>query len=121
MTLLQNARTLRKNMTKEERKLWYDFLRNQKTHWYKQRIVGNYILDFYCASFKLAIELDGSQHFDDDALEYDNKRTEYLNKQGIKVVRFTNRDINNNFEGVCLMIEELTSQSSNADSSPKRG
>ena len=93
-------------MTPEERKLWYDFLRKNDLHWYKQRIVGNYVLDFYCASVKLAIELDGSWHYEKDAMEYDRKGTNYLNFEGIHVIRFLNRDVRDNFEGVCDLINK---------------
>ena len=108
-------------MTKQERHLWYDFLKNHKYHWYKQRVIGNYIVDFYCASVKLAIELDGSQHYEGDSYAYDESRTKFLNEQGIRVIRIMNRDVDRNFEGVCRMIDNQTSQSASADSSPERG
>ena len=99
--LLQNARLLRKNQTKEERHLWFDFLRYCKPRFRRQEIISNYILDFFCHEAKLAIELDGSQHFDSKALDYDAKRTAYLEGLGITLVRFPNSDIQNNFRGVC--------------------
>ena len=81
--LLTYARQLRKEMTKEERHLWYDFLRTCPAKFYRQKIVGNYILDFYCDKEKLAIELDGSQHYETSGQEYDQRRTEYLQSLGI--------------------------------------
>ena len=102
--LLHYARQLRKDMTKEERHLWYDFLRDYPAKFYKQKIVGNYILDFYCEQAKLAIELDGSQHYEDAGQEYDRLRTEYLESLGIRVLRFSNNDIKQNFRGVCEAI-----------------
>ena len=91
-------------MTKEERHLWYDFLKDYPVKFYKQKIVGNYILDFYCEKAKLAIELDGSQHYEEQGQEYDRTRTEYLQHLGIRVLRFSNADIKQNFRGVCEAI-----------------
>ena len=108
--LLSNARTLRKEMTKEERHLWYDFLRNYPVKFYKQRIIENYIVDFYCASAKLVIEIDGSQHYMDQGISYDEKRTQYLNKHGLLVLRFSNLDIDTNFMGVCYVIDDTVKQ-----------
>ena len=102
--LLHHARQLRKEMTKEERHLWYDFLRPYPVKFYRQKIVGSYILDFYCEKAKLAIELDGSQHYEPQVQEYDRVRTEYLQHLGIRVLRFSNQDINQNFRGVCEAI-----------------
>lgn len=99
--LLENARQLRKEMTKEERHLWYDFLKDYPAKFYKQKIVGNYIVDFYCEKAKLAVELDGSQHYEEAGQEYDRIRTEYLRGLGIRVLRFSNQDIKQNFRGVC--------------------
>ena len=104
--LLYNARELRKNMTKEERRLWYDFLKDYPVKIYKQRIIGNYIADFYCASARLVIEIDGSQHYDEDGKRSDAERDEYMKRQGLKILRFSNLDIKRNFEGVCLLIEK---------------
>ena len=99
--LLENVRQLRKEMTKEERHLWYDFLKDYPAKFYKQKIVGNYIVDFYCEKAKLAVELDGSQHYVEAGQEYDRIRTEYLRGLGIRVLRFSNQDIKQNFRGVC--------------------
>ena len=99
--LKQNSQSLRKNMTKEERHLWYDFLKNLPITFNRQKIIGSYIVDFYCADAKLVIELDGGQHFEQEGLLNDKIRDEYLNSQGIRVLRYSNTDINKNFEGVC--------------------
>ena len=103
--LKQNGRNLRSNVTKEENHLWCDFLCNYSVQFHRQRTIGNYIIDFYCPSAKLAVELDGSQHFEDDKMAYDSNRMAYLSSLGITVIRFTNRDIKDNFEGVCTAIE----------------
>ena len=114
-----NAKALRRSMTKEERRLWYDFLRHHPLHFYKQRIIGNYIVDFYCAEAKLVVELDGSQHFDETGIEYDKKRTETLERRGLRVIRIPNNEINHNFRAICEYIDSfLTSQSPYGDSSP---
>lgn len=104
--LLGNAKRLRREMTKEERTLWYDFLRDYPVKIYKQRIIGEYIVDFYCASAKLVIELDGSQHYTDEGIEKDTQRDAFLENIGLKVIRFTNKDIKENFSGVCLAIDK---------------
>ena len=102
--LLKNARSLRKSMTKEERHLWYDFLRYCKPRFRRQEIVSHYILDFFCHEAKLAVELDGSQHCDPKAIAYDEERTAHLNNLGITVIRYSNLDVMNHFEGVCQHI-----------------
>ena len=76
--LLANAKNLRRNMTKEERRLWYNFLSNYSEKFVRQKIIGNYIVDFYCAKAKLVIELDGSQHYEDANMEYDEVRSKYF-------------------------------------------
>ena len=103
-TLLTNARALRKNMTKEERHLWFDFLRYCHPRFRRQETVSNYILDFFCHPAKLAIELDGSQHCEPEALAYDARRSAHLQELGITVIRFSNYDIQHNFRGVCQQI-----------------
>ena len=105
------AKTLRKNMTPWERKLWYDFLRHYPVRFQRQKAIGNYIADFYCAKANLVIELDGSQHYEDEGLVNDEKRTEYLEQYGIKVVRISNIDVLKNFEGVCMYIDNAVKQS----------
>ena len=91
-------------MTKEERRLWYDFLKTLPITVHRQRIIGNYIVDFHIASAKLVIELDGTQHFTSDGMEYDAQRDAYLTGLGLTVLRFSNRDVRQNFRGVCQEI-----------------
>jgi len=104
-SLLENAKKLRREMTAQERRLWYTFLRSYPVKIYKQRIIGGYIVDFYCASAKLVIELDGSQHYEDKGMDYDRKRTKILNSLGLEVLRFSNADVNVRFRQVCEMID----------------
>ena len=93
-------------MTKEERHLWYDFLRTYPVRFMRQRPIDRYIVDFYCAKASLVVELDGSQHFDDEALRRDRERDETLSELGIKVVRIANNEFNQNFSGVCEYIDK---------------
>ena len=102
---LENARRLRREMTPHERKLWYLFLRKYPVKIYKQRIIGRFIVDFYCASANLVIELDGSQHYDSQGLAYDFERSEFLKALGLEVLRFSNREIDRDFRGVCEQID----------------
>ena len=102
-----NARELRKNATKQENHLWYGFLCSVKPQILRQRPIGKYIVDFYCHAAKLAIELDGSQHYTSEAIEYDKIRTAYINSLGIEVMRFDNSDVDNNFAGVCDEIRAI--------------
>ena len=99
--LITNAKALRKNMTKEEQHLWYDFLKSLPVTVNRQKVMGNYIVDFYIATSKIVIELDGSQHYEDNGIENDAKRDAFLNDLGIKVLRYSNLDINQRFESVC--------------------
>ena len=99
--LIDFSKQLRKEMTKEEKHLWYDFLKNLPNTFNRQKVLGEYIVDFYCAEASLVIEIDGSQHGTVESREYDQKRTEYLNSLGIEVVRYTNGDINLRFKAVC--------------------
>ena len=103
--LTSHAQHLRRNMTKEERRLWYEYLRNYPYQFRRQVTFGNYILDFYCAAAKLAVELDGSQHYSEEGMRYDENRTAYLNEIGIRVIRFSNTDIMRNLAGVCETID----------------
>ena len=98
-------------MTKEERHLWYDFLRRYPFRFTRQKVMGKYILDFYCAQAKLAIELDGSQHYQDAEVVKDEERTNYLAGYAIQVVRIPNNEVANNFRGVCEYIDETVRQS----------
>ena len=104
-TQLENARQLRRKMTPHERKLWYLFLRKYPVKIYKQRIIGRFIVDFYCASARLVIELDGTQHYESQGLAYDNERSQFLTALGLEVLRFSNRDIDRDFCGVCTQID----------------
>ena len=105
--LLVASKRLRREMTKEERRLWYDFLRTYPIRFLRQKIIGNYIVDFYCAKAKLVVEVDGSQHYEDDAIQKDAFRTALLNSYNIKVIRVQNIDINDNFQGVCAYIDGI--------------
>ena len=102
---LENARRLRREMTPHERKLWYLFLRKYPVKIYKQRIIGRFIVDFYCASAKLVIEVDGSQHYEPQGMVYDAERSAFLSSLGLEVLRFSNRDIDREFHGVCEQID----------------
>ena len=104
--LVSNARNLRKNMTKEERHLWYDFLKNYSVRFYRQKILGRYIVDFYCADAKLVIELDGSQHYDPNEMKRDKERTAFLEQYGLTVLRIPNNEVMQNFRGVCECIDD---------------
>ena len=95
------SQNLRKNMTPEEKHLWYDFLKTLPVTFNRQKVIGKYIVDFYSASAKIVIELDGSQHYTDDAIIKDEERDNYLNKFGIKVLRYSNYELNKNFNAVC--------------------
>ena len=103
--LIPFAKQLRKEMTKEERHLWYDFLRDYPIRFKRQNIIGKYIVDFYCAKAKLIVELDGSQHFEDSNIEKDTERTAFLEKYGLTVIRIPNNGVNRNFNGVCEYID----------------
>ena len=108
--LTPRAQQLRKNMTKEERRLWYEFLKDYPYQFRRQVSFGNYILDFYCAAAKLAIELDGSQHFEPKELAYDQNRDALFQKNGILVLRFSNLDVLRNLLGVCQQIDMIIKQ-----------
>ena len=104
--LKANAQSLRKNMTKEENLLWYNFLRKYPLQFRRQYIIGSYIVDFYCHKAKLAVELDGSQHYTPQQLEKDAGRTKYMESLGIRVLRFTNLEVLQQFQAVCQAIHE---------------
>ncbi len=101
----QYSQKLRKEMTKEERHLWYDFLKNYSVPIHRQYPIGEYIVDFYCHQAKLVIELDGSQHCELEKVDYDRTRTEYLQKQGLLVLRYSNLDVMRRFRAVCENID----------------
>ena len=102
---LENARRLRREMTPHERKLWYLFLRKYPVKIYKQRIIGKFIVDFYYACAKLVIEVDGSQHYEPQGMAYDAERSAFLSALALEVLRFSNRDIDRDFRGVCEQID----------------
>ncbi|AKV69367.1 endonuclease domain-containing protein [Microcystis panniformis] len=99
--LVARAKELRKNMTLAEKKLWYSYLKNFKFKVLRQRPIDHFIVDFYCPSLKLVIEIDGDTHFTDEGKAYDKERTARLESYGLKVIRFTNSQVLRNFEAVC--------------------
>ena len=105
------AKNLRKNMTPWERKLWYEFLRSYPVRFQRQKAIGNYIVDFYCAKAGLAVELDGGGHYEGKQLDKDNIRTAELEKAGLKIIRFCNLDIDTNFYDVCESIDSAVKHS----------
>ena len=109
--LVSLARQLRKEMTKEERQLWYDFLRTYPVRFSRQKVLGRYIADFYSAEAKLVIELDGSQHYEKENMESDAERTTFLKNYGLTVIRIPNNEVNRNFRGVCEYIDAAVKQS----------
>ena len=103
--LTPNARELRNNMTKQEKRLWYDFLCIYPVKFLRQKVINRFVVDFYCAKAKLVIELDGSQHFTEEAQEYDKERTDILEAYGLTVLRFSNGEIDKDFQKVCEVID----------------
>ena len=110
-TIVPLAKTLRKNMTKEERHLWYDFLRTYEVKFTRQKVLGKYVADFYSAEAKLIIELDGSQHYEDKQIEKDSKRTHDLEQYGLRIIRIPNNQVNEHFKEVCEYIDNIVKQS----------
>lgn len=104
--LLPRAKELRRNMTPQERKLWYLFLRQYPVRIYKQKIINSFIVDFYCASADLIIEVDGSQHDSEQGLAYDAERSAVLSQYGLRVLRISNADVDYHFDLVCRRIDE---------------
>ena len=109
--LVPFAKQLRKEMTKEERHLWYDFLRSYPVRFSRQKVLGKYIADFYSAEARLVIELDGSQHYEGDNIEKDAERTTFLKGYGLTIIRIPNNELNRNFRGVCEHIDAIVRQS----------
>ena len=107
---LDNARKLRNELTDQERNLWFRFLRGYPLKWYKQRTIDNYIVDFYCPKAKLAVELDGGQHYENEALHYDDERTKVLESYGVKVIRFDNVLVERSFDTVCEEIDRAVQE-----------
>ena len=108
--LVPLAKNLRKNMTKEERHLWHDFLKTFSVRFLRQKVFGPYILDFYCAEARLVIELDGSQHYENNGAEADRERSAFLAQYDLMVVRIPNHEVNQNFPGVCEHIRRLVEE-----------
>ena len=108
--LVSRARELRRDMTKEERRRWFDYLRTYPVRFSRQKVLGRYIADFYCAQAGLVLELDGSQHYEPEEQEKDAQRTAYLEKYSIHVVRIPNNEVTGNFRGVCEYIDSLVKQ-----------
>ena len=119
--IVPNAKELRKNMTKEEKHLWYDFLRAYPLRFYRQKVLGRYIADFYCAKANLVIELDGSGHYTEEGKVYDGYRTEFLEEYGITVLRIPNPEIHRNFEGVCKYIDMIVEHAVQNNPSDNQG
>lgn len=108
--LKARADYLRKHMTQQEWNLWYFYLRNHELKWYRQRIIDRFIVDFYCHAAKLVIEIDGKQHYTDQGIVYDTERTQVLQGYGLKVLRYTNQQLVDNFQDVCWDIERNLQQ-----------
>ena len=107
LILVEAAKMLRKDMTPQEKHLWFDFLRHYPVKIYKQKVINDFIADFYCAKAMLIIELDGNQHYTEDGLAHDAERTNILNALGFLVIRFPNAEIDNNFSSVCNQIDNI--------------
>ena len=105
-SLIPFAKELRREMTKQERKLWHNYLKNLSVRFQRQKTIGGYILDFYAANIRLGVEIDGSQHGAEEAEIYDALRSEELASLDIEIIRFTNKDVDDNFNQVCLAIGE---------------
>jgi len=110
LNLKQRSRTLRRDPTPAERKLWYEFLRDLREKFTRQKPIGAYIADFYCSKLRFVIELDGDTHFTPSAERYDRSRTASLELHGIRVLRFTNEDVMQRFEAVCQRIEHALTE-----------
>ena len=109
--LVPYAKELRKEMTKEERHLWYDFLRTYPVRFSRQKVLGKYIADFYSAQAQIVIELDGSQHYEESEQRKDEERTRFLEGYGLKIIRIPNNEVNRNFRAVCEHIDTAVKQS----------
>ena len=103
--LIPRAKELRRDSTKQEQHLWFGFLRSYPTRFQRQKAIDSFIADFYCHAALLVVELDGSQHYNEQGLAYDQERSAILAEYGIKVIRFSNLDVDKNFEGVCTAID----------------
>ena len=99
------SQKLRKEMTSYEKHLWYDYLKPHPATFHRQKQFGHYIVDFYCASAKVVVELDGSQHYEPEEVQRDAERDQYLSGLGLAVLRFSNADVDQRFDGVCAAID----------------
>ena len=111
------ARELRKQMTKQERHLWYDFLKSYQYQFYRQRIIDRFIADFYCPAAKLVIELDGGQHYDDIMMVEDKQRTSIIKHYGVDVIRIPNNEVDSNFYNVCTYLDNIIKERIEGNSS----
>ena len=101
------AQALRREMTRHEKHLWYDCLSTCPSRFRRQKQFGQYIVDFYCAEHKLAVEIDGSQHYEPEEQAKDAERTTYLESLGLRVMRFSNHDVDTHFNSVCETIDAI--------------
>ena len=108
--LIPRAKELRKNATKQEKHLWYDFLCRYPVRFQRQKTIDHFIADFYCHAAKLIIELDGAQHYDEQGLARDKERTAILAEYGVEVLRFSNTEVENDFRRVCTMIDSAVQE-----------
>ena len=108
--LIGTAKALRRNLTPQERKLWYQILNKYRVRFQRQKVVGHHIADFYCASAKLIIEIDGSGLYTDEQQRSEEIRTDTLQQYGLMVIRFSNMDVTNNFEGVCYEVDKVVQE-----------
>lgn len=106
----QAAQELRRNMTPQEKRLWYDYLRTYPQQFRRQKQFDRFIVDFYCASARLVVEIDGAQHFTPEGTAYDSERTNILARYGLRVIRFTNVQIDEQFHGVCCEIDRMVAE-----------
>lgn len=105
--LIDRAKQLRKEMTKSECKLWFQFLKDHTFRFQRQKVIDHYIVDFYCSKAKLIIEIDGSYHYDNDQFQYDQIRSDRLNIYNLSIIRFDNNEILNDFNNVCISINNI--------------
>ena len=103
--LIPRAKELRKNATRQEKKLWYEFLNSYPVRFQRQKSIDSFVADFYCHEAKLVVELDGSQHYEEAGIARDKERSAILEKYGLKVIRFSNLEVDRNFQGVCTTID----------------
>lgn len=108
--LTKVAREMRKNQTRQEAHLWYDFLKDYPEKFTRQRPIAHYVADFYCSRAKLVVELDGSHHFSMEGMTYDIARTEVMNDLGVEVIRFSNDQLDRFFDDVCAEIDRVVQE-----------